>query len=353
MVSLPILDLNLFLSDSTENKARFVNDLQQAVLKYGFFYLRDTIFLSPELQQSALTHAKAFFALPIEEKLKIQMINSPHFRGYQRMGAETTNFKQDNREQIDYGLEVKAEHMTESTPAYLGLKGPNQWPDIAGFKATFSTYMEACTDIAKALLRAVALSLELDEHYFSMFEHEPHTRMKVVRYPPMGHQIDQPKEHGLGVGPHKLKDYGCLTILLQDDVGGLQVQATDGTWIDATPIPGCLVINIGEMFERMTQKTYTATVHRVLNNTSGKDRISLPVFCNPNVATQVPVLDIPEHLLAQRPKDVQSDVKTEQLLQYPVYGESAFRGLSRSHPMVANKWYENRYGNWRRRTQAA
>jgi isopenicillin N synthase-like dioxygenase len=84
------------------------------------------------------------------------------------------------------------------------LKGPNQWPDIPGFKETFSAYMEACTDIAKALLRAVALSLDLDEHHFSMFEHEPHTRMKVVRYPPMGHQIDQPHEHGLGVGPHKV-----------------------------------------------------------------------------------------------------------------------------------------------------
>ncbi|KAH8553844.1 hypothetical protein BGW37DRAFT_482455 [Umbelopsis sp. PMI_123] len=349
MVTLPILDLSLFLSNSAEDRAQFVRSLQDAVLKYGFFYLKNAPQLTPELQSQALQQAKAFFALPIEEKLKIEMINSPHFRGYQRMRAETTNFKQDNREQIDYGPEVKAEDMTEETPAYLGLKGPNQWPELPGFKDTIQEYMDACCDIAKTLMRAVAISLELDENHFSTFEHEPHVRMKVVRYPPMGHAIDRPHEHGLGVGPHK--DYGCLTILLQDNVGGLQVQGMDGVWIDATPLPGCLVINIGEMFERMTQKTYVATVHRVLNNTSGKDRLSLPVFFNPNVKTQVPILDVPEHLLANRPKDVQSDVKEEQLLQYPVYGESAFRGLSRSHPMVANKWYSFHEDVWRRKSQ--
>jgi isopenicillin N synthase-like dioxygenase len=106
------------------------------------------------------------------------------------------------------------------------------------------------------------------------------------------------------------------------------------------------------MFERMTQKTYVATVHRVLNNTSGKDRISLPVFFNPNVKTHVPILEVPQYLLSKRPQDVQSDVKAEQLLQYPVYGESAFRGLSRSHPMVASKWYEYQDDVWRRRVQS-
>ncbi|KAI8582064.1 hypothetical protein K450DRAFT_278450 [Umbelopsis ramanniana AG] len=350
MATLPILDLSLFLSNSPEDKAAFVHNLQDAVLKYGFFYLKNAPSLTPELQDKALKQAKAFFALPLEEKLKIEMINSPHFRGYQRLGAETTNFKQDNREQIDYGMEVPAENMTDETPAYLGLKGPNQWPDVPGFKDTIKEYMNACCEIAKTLMRAVAISLDLGENHFAKFEHEPHVRMKVVRYPPMGHATDKPHEHGLGVGPHK--DYGCLTILLQDDVGGLQVQGMDGVWIDAKPLPGCLVINIGEMFERMTQKTYVATVHRVLNNTSGKDRLSLPVFFNPNVATQVPVLQVPEYLLASRPKDVQSDVKEEQLLQYPVYGESAFRGLSRSHPMVASKWYSYQGDVWRRKVQA-
>jgi isopenicillin N synthase-like dioxygenase len=250
MATLPILDLSLFLSNSPEDKAKFVSSLQDAVLKYGFFYLKNAPSLTPELQDQALKHAKAFFALPLEEKLKIEMIKSPHFRGYQRLGAETTNFKQDNREQIDYGMEVPAENMTENTPAYLGLKGPNQWPDVPGFKDTILEYMNTCCEIAKTLMRAVAISLDLDENHFATFEHEPHVRMKVVRYPPMGHETDKPHEHGLGVGPHKVsasysgttasddvaltrhnQDYGCLTILLQDDVGGLQVQGMDGVWI--------------------------------------------------------------------------------------------------------------------------
>src|ERR1700731_3905868 len=144
MTSLPILDLSLFLSQSAENKALFVSNLQDAVLQYGFFYLKNAPSLTPELQDQALSQARAFFALPLEEKLKIEMINSPHFRGYQRMGAETTNFKQDNREQIDYGPEVAAENMTETSPAYLGLKGPNQWPNLPGFKDTIETYINAC-----------------------------------------------------------------------------------------------------------------------------------------------------------------------------------------------------------------
>lgn len=204
MATLPILDLGLFLSNSPEDKAEFVRSLQDAVLRYGFFYLKNAPSLTPELQDRALKRAKAFFALPLEEKLKIEMINSPHFRGYQRMGAETTDFKQDNREQIDYGMEVPAENMTAETPAYLGLKGPNQWPDVPGFKDTIKEYMNACCEIAKTLMRAVAISLDLDENHFATFEKEPHVRMKVVRYPPMGHAADKPHEHGLGVGPHKV-----------------------------------------------------------------------------------------------------------------------------------------------------
>lgn len=232
MASLPILDLGLFLSESAEDQAQFVRNLQDAVLKYGFFYLKNAPSLTPELQDRALAQARAFFSLPIEQKLQIEMINSPHFRGYQRMGAETTNFKQDNREQIDYGPEVTAETMTETSPAYLGLKGPNQWPDLPGFRDTIETYINACVDIAKALMKAVAVSLELDENHFSMFEHEPHTRMKVIRYPPMGHETDRPHEHGLGVGPHKV----CLTSNCRFGKSTITNWRTKGLWLPNYPI---------------------------------------------------------------------------------------------------------------------
>ncbi|RUP52000.1 hypothetical protein BC936DRAFT_143734 [Jimgerdemannia flammicorona] len=198
--------------------------------------------------------------------------------------------------------------------------------------------MEALCGVARRLMRAVALSLELPADFFeSTFGTEPHVRMKVIRYPPMGDEVDRPVDHGLGVGPHK--DYGFLTVLMQDDVGGLQVQTADGEWIDATPIPNTFVINIGEAFERLTQRCYVATTHRVLNNAAGRDRISVPVFFNPAVDARMPDVRVPDDILALAPARVISDVKEHQLLQDSIYGVNAFKGLSRSHVNVFERWY--------------
>ncbi|RUP49277.1 hypothetical protein BC936DRAFT_142900 [Jimgerdemannia flammicorona] len=143
----------------------------------------------------------------------------------------------------------------------------------------------------------------------------PHIRVKVVRYLSMD---DKPAEHVLGVGPHK--DYSFLTILMQDDdVGGLQVQTADGKWI---------------AFERLIQCCYVTTTHRILNNTTGRDRISIPIFFNPATDAQIPHVRIPNYILRQVPANVE-----DQLLQDPIYGISAFKGLARSHMNEFERWY--------------
>ncbi|RUS32702.1 hypothetical protein BC938DRAFT_474551 [Jimgerdemannia flammicorona] len=176
-----------------------------------------------------------------------------------------------------------------------------------------ATFMEDPCGIAHRPMHAVALSLE---------------EVKVVRYLSMD---DKPAEHVLGVGPHK--DYSFLTILMQDDdVGGLQVQTADGKWIvRCNSNPNTFIVNIGEAFERLIQCCYVATTHRILNNTTGRDRISIPIFFNPATDAQIPHVRIPNYILRQVPANV--------LLQDPIYGISAFKGLARSHMNEFERWY--------------
>ncbi|OZJ03339.1 hypothetical protein BZG36_04216, partial [Bifiguratus adelaidae] len=321
----------LFTSGDKAKQQTFLDQLRDALLHVGFFILKNHG-IDEGLQSRMVDEARKFFALPLEEKIKIDMIHSPHFRGYTRMGAEVTDFKHDNREQIDLGLERPAPSPGTGRLYYENIQGPNQWPNaelVPDFRPTCMTFMDACIQVARKLMEAMALVLGLEHDWFRpMFGEDdeggygPHVRMKVVRYPSMTDEKDKPEAHGLGVGPHK--DYGFLTILMQDDVGGLQVQSPQGEWIDATPIPNTFIINVGETFERATQRCFKATTHRVLNNSSGKDRISVPVFFNPAVNAKIPFINVSDEIKRLTPQNVISDIQEGQLLQKEVYGENAF-----------------------------
>ncbi|KAI9033766.1 oxidoreductase [Phycomyces nitens] len=338
-INLPVLDLSKYQPNnpSSQSSQDFLKELDTTMREIGFFYVKNHG-VPLELQQNAFEAMKDFFKLPLEEKLKIELINSPHFRGYTRMKGETTNYKQDNREQVDLGREQKAEPM-EGRPAYVGLRGPNQWPEgLPGFKEDITALMTAMTDVALVLLRAMVRTLDIDEDKFmAMFGSDYGARVKLLRYPAMSNKEDRPDDHGLGVGPHK--DAGFLALLLQDDLGGLQVQTQTGEWLDAVPIPDTFVVNIGEIFERLTRKAFVATTHRVLTLTStDKDRLSFPLFLAPALETRVPQLSVP---LAT--KKVISDVKLEQLLQDEVYGVNELNSYCRSHTKVAEKWYPHQH----------
>ncbi|KAL0080677.1 2OG-Fe(II) oxygenase [Phycomyces blakesleeanus] len=333
--NLPILDLSKYQPNdpSSHSSQEFLKELDKTMRNIGFFYVKNHG-IPLTVQQDAFKAMKAFFKLPLEEKLKIELINSPHFRGYTRMKGETTNFKQDNREQVDLAREQNAETL-EGRPAYVGLRGPNQWPEgVPGFKEDITALMAAMTDVALILLRAMVRTLNIDEDKFmAMFGNDYGARVKLLRYPAMSNEEDRPNEHGLGVGPHK--DSGFLALLLQDELGGLQVQTQTGKWVDAVPIPNTFVVNIGEILERLTRKTFVATTHRVLTLTStDQDRFSFPLFLAPALETRIPQLDVP---LAA--KNVVSDVKEEQLLQDEVYGVNELNSYCRSHTKVAQKWY--------------
>lgn len=319
-LSLPILDLSQ-LDHGPEAAARFRDDLRAATHDVGFFYLTGTG-ISPELEARLHQAALDFFALPEADKLAIENVNSPHFRGYTRVGGERTQGKVDWREQIDIGPE--REPVTDG-PAFNRLIGPNLWPEAQPeLQDVVAEWHETLSNVARRLLREWAKTLGADETYFDDHFGEPSTLIKIVRYP--GSTEPEPQQ---GVGAHK--DSGVLTLLwVEPGKGGLQVER-DGTWVDAPPVPGAFVVNIGELLEYATGGYLKATNHRVVSPKAPDERISIPFFFNPALDKRLPLLELPEDLAAEA-NGVTQDPNNP---IHALYGENALKSRLRAHPDVA------------------
>jgi len=325
-LNLPVLDLSR-LDEGPEAAARFRDDLRAATHDVGFFYLTGTG-ISPDLEARLLRAARDFFALPEADKLAIENVESPHFRGYTRVGGERTQGKVDWREQIDIGPEREAVSDPDA-PDFARLIGPNLWPDaLPQLRAVVEEWQEHLAGVSRRLLRAWALALGAPESYFDEHFGDPATLLKIVRYP----GIDAP-EPQQGVGAHK--DSGVLTLLwVEPGKGGLQVQR-DGAWVDAPPVPGAFVVNIGEMLEYATDGYLIATNHRVISPRFPEDRISIPYFFNPALDRTLPLIELPADLAAQA-KGVTQDPANP---IHARYGENALKSRLRAHPDVAERWH--------------
>lgn len=325
-LNLPILDLSQ-LDQGPEAAQRFRDDLRRATHEVGFFYLTGTG-ISPELEQRLDRTARDFFNLPEEAKLEIENIKSPHFRGYTRIGGERTQGKVDWREQIDIGPERDA--VTDpDAPDYSVLIGPNLWPSAQPeLREVADEWVAQLSEVARRLLRAWALALGAPESYFDEHFGQPQTLLKIVRYP--GKEDPTPQQ---GVGAHK--DAGVLTLLwVEPGKGGLQVQR-DGEWVDAPPVPGAFVVNIGELLEHATGGYLTATNHRVISPTYPNDRISVPFFFNPSLDAQLPLIELPAELAAQA-RGVSDDPSNP---IHGLHGTNALKSRLRAHPDVAEIWH--------------
>ncbi|MFT4219182.1 MAG: 2-oxoglutarate and iron-dependent oxygenase domain-containing protein [Microbacterium sp.] len=326
MLNLPVLDLSL-LDEGPEAAGRFCGELRAATHDVGFFYLTGTG-VTPELEARLHRVAREFFALPEADKLAIENVKSPHFRGYTRIGGERTQGKVDWREQIDIGPEEAA--VTDPDAAdYFRLIGPNQWPDaLPELRETVTEWQEHLSGVARKLLRAWALALGAPEAYFDEHFGEPSSLLKIVRYP--GKEDPTPAQ---GVGIHK--DPGVLTLLwVEPGKGGLQVER-DGRWVDAPPVPGAFVVNIGELLEYATQGYLTATNHRVVSPTYPDDRISVPFFFNPALDARLPIIELPAELAAHAHGITQDPANPI----HAVYGENVLKSRLRAHPDVAAIWH--------------
>jgi isopenicillin N synthase-like dioxygenase len=263
-VTLPVIDLR-----EPDLAAR----IEAACRSTGFFYVSGHG-VPPALQSDMDSAAREFFSLPEKEKREIEMARGGRaWRGWFPVGDELTSGEADLKEGLYFGLEEPVRP--------LPLHGPNLFPrQVPELRPLVLTYLDELTRVAQDVLRGVALSLGLAGDYFAAgYTANPTVLFRIFHYPPAG-------DSGWGVGEHT--DYGLLTLLLQDDNGGLQVHTPDG-WVDAPPLPDTFVCNIGDMLERLTSGWYRSTPHRV-RNTSGRDRLSFPFFFDPDFAATVPPL---------------------------------------------------------------
>ncbi|CAK9782628.1 isopenicillin N synthase [Cutaneotrichosporon oleaginosum] len=322
--SLPILDLSQ-LDAGPEAAAFFRDALRRATHEVGFFYLTGTG-IPRELEKRMLSTSRAFFALPEADKLTIENAHSPHFRGYTRLGGERTLGAVDWREQIDIcpeGVALSSSEL-EGKPAYARLVGPNQWPAaLPALRPVVEEWTTLLTEVAQKLLRTWAEALGEAPDFFDQTFGEPFTLLKVIRYP-------ESQSTEQGVGSHK--DAGVLTLLwIEEGKTGLQVEH-DGGWIDAPPVPGALVVNIGEMLEYATQGYLKATTHRVLAP-KNSDRVSIPFFFNPALDARLPLVRMPPGLVAP---GVSQDPRNP---IHALYGENCLKSRLRAHPNVAEAHY--------------
>ncbi|CCV29319.1 putative iron/ascorbate oxidoreductase familyprotein [Yersinia enterocolitica (type O:9) str. YE212/02] len=322
------MDLSLLNGNETERQA-FLDVLRHAARDIGFFYLTGHG-IDPALLQQIQTLSREFFALPDEEKLAVAMVHSPHFRGYNRAASELTRGQPDWREQFDIGAERTPLPQTPGTPSWARLQGPNQWPEaLPELKPTLLQWQREMTGMALRLLRAFALSLNLDENAFDeLYGDKPNEHIKLIRYP--GRETTQ---SGQGVGAHK--DSGFLSFLLQDQQRGLQVEVEEGRWIDAVPRPDTFVVNIGELLELASNGYLRATVHRVETPPAGTDRLSIAFFLGARLDAVVPLYPLTAELAAEA-RGPASDPDN------PLFrdvGLNYLKGRLRSHPDVAERFY--------------
>ncbi|KAF8133892.1 hypothetical protein EV363DRAFT_1582878 [Boletus edulis] len=247
-------------------------EIRAACVNVGFFYVKHHGI--PEAVIHAVTaSSRPYFSLPIATKTKLDIHRSSNFKGYTALLSENANInnKGDLHEGFDIGWE-SIDHATQ--PCNSGpMTGPNVWPEgLPGFREDVLAYYHAAVKLGQSLFPIFAAALDLPENFFDDKFTATGVIMRLLHYPP---QPATPLQGVEGIGAHT--DYECFTILWQDDVPALQVMNTSGTWIDAVPIPGCLVVNLGDQFARWTNDVFKSTLHRAIN-ASGQERYSIPVF---------------------------------------------------------------------------
>jgi isopenicillin N synthase-like dioxygenase len=287
MTEVPIVDVSALVTRAG-HRAPVADQIGRACRDHGFFYVVGHHVderLQGELEQSS----RRFFAQDLAAKMEISMEHGGRaWRGYFPVGRELTSGKPDIKEGIYFGAELADDHplVRAGTP----LHGPNLFPRaIPELRGAVLAYMDAMTRLGHALMEGIALSLGLEASYFEdRYTADPLVLFRIFNYP--GDPAAGGEEPRWGVGEHT--DYGLLTILKQDDTGGLQVKSKAG-WIAAPPIEGAFLCNIGDMLDRMTAGHYRSTPHRVQNVTR-RDRLSFPFFFDPNFNAEIRPIVVPD-----------------------------------------------------------
>lgn len=286
----PLIDIGP-LRDGSDPQS-VADALHHASRDIGFLYVTnhgiDTAWLA-----QARAVALEFFRQPLDTKLKVSI--SDRHRGFLRMGAARMDDKvqPDLKESFVWGME----DAHGKAPDDHALRGDNRWPpDMPALRHAALRFLADADRVARCLLEGFALGLGLNRQFFLRSSGQPMSRAAFTYYPPQDARLGAEQ---FGVGPHT--DFGVLTVLCQDDVGGLQVQHANGTWCEAPPVPDSLVINVGDLLARWTNGVYRSTPHRVVNS-SGRERLSLVLAFDPDPQTLIDAREVfPGQVPAETP----------------------------------------------------
>jgi isopenicillin N synthase-like dioxygenase len=259
------------LTDADRNPQAFAQELGQSFVDYGFAIVRDHG-ISQDLIERAEAKAKEFFALPDAVKRKYLIPGGGGARGYTAFGVETAKgaHASDLKEFWHVGRELEAGHK------YRDVMGDNVWPDeVAGFRPVFLELYDAFDAAGLKILSAIARFLGVDEDYFADTVRDGNSVMRLLHYPP----VDKPSGNHIRAGAHE--DINTITLLIGAEEAGLELKTKDGRWLPVSPKPGELVVNIGDMLQRLTNGRLRSTSHRVVNpapDRASKARYSMPFF---------------------------------------------------------------------------
>ncbi|KAH9850226.1 2OG-Fe-II oxygenase [Lenzites betulinus] len=270
---IPIINLEKFQSTDANVRRALADEIRDACVNVGFFYVKNHG-IPQETISTTIEAAKRFFALPNDAKAVLDIHKSANFKGYTALLGENTN--PENRGDLHEGFDLGWEEFSGKSRANDGaMSGDNVWPtNLPGFREAVLEYYHAAVRLGQSLFPLFALALDLPEDFFDDKTTKPAAIMRLLYYPPQTGDVDDRVE---GIGAHTDLIWQCFTILWQDEVPALQVLNNDGKWIDAVPIPGTFVVNLGDQFARWTNDVFKSTVHRAVNR-SGVERYSMPLF---------------------------------------------------------------------------
>jgi isopenicillin N synthase-like dioxygenase len=322
-----IIDIGPLLDGS--DTQRVADDIGQACRECGFFYVTGHR-VEQRLQDRLEMLSREFFALDLDTKMDIRMERGGKaWRGYFPVGQELTSGKPDAKEGLYFGAELGDQHplVKAGTP----LHGPNLFPSsIPEMRDVVLEYIAKLTELGHALMGGIALSLGLDRSYFAdRYTRDPLVLFRIFSYPPRPDAAERDQQWG--VGEHT--DYGLLTILKQDECGGLEVKSR-ATWIPAPPVPGSFVCNIGDMLDRMTGGQYRSTPHRV-KNVATRNRLSFPFFFDPNFQSEVRPIVLPEAAIVASDREERWD-RTSVHDFSGTYGDYVLRKVSKVFPHLTD-----------------
>jgi isopenicillin N synthase-like dioxygenase len=283
-----MVDVGSLWRDSGDRElGRLGERVYDACRSTGFFYIVNHG-VPRELIAGAFEANRRFHARPLAEKLELKL-NRWH-RGYQAVGGSTlvssARFAPARHPNQLESFFIRHE-VDAADPSYRvkALQGPNQWPDDPLFQDMVKRYDAAMRDTGMRLLQAFSAAIGERPDFFAERFSPPTTALRLIHYPPA--PAARPDDL---YGAHPHTDYGFLTILAQDDVGGLEVRRPDGSWMPVPFMPDTFIVNIGDILARWTNDGFNSTPHRVINPSPDRDRYSIGYFFDPSLDTEIVTL---------------------------------------------------------------